>query len=276
MSGAATTRTERVPVEGAALHVEIDVDGLDRGSGPGDGQGQGNHSRPTTLFTVNGAFCTVRVWDNVVGLLQPGLRVVRHDVRGTGRSSPGPADDYRFERYADDLIALADHLSVDTMLVWGMAWGARVALVTAARHPERVARLVLSDFAIDPADPDAQRAGARGAAAAREAAGITEAPKPEGWNHHDDPDEATKAMAATRLHPDLMPFVSQVRGPTLIATGDHDPNLISSRRALPAFANGRLVVVPHAGHGLVRQRPDTIAAIVKPFLLRSSSGVEHG
>lgn len=236
---------------GVGLHVEID------GTGGADA---------TTLLLVNGAFCTTRVWDNAIADLARSFRVIRHDVRGTGRSDPGPSEEYRFERYADDIAELFDHFEIARGLVWGMAWGARVALVTAARHPQLVERLLLSDLAIDPADPEAQRAGAKAAAAARAEHGIVDAPKPNDWNTHLDPDEATKAMAATRHHPDLMPFVTQVQAPTLIATGDHDPNLVSSRRALPGFAGGELTVIPHTGHGFVRQRPDLVPELILPFL----------
>jgi len=66
-------------VDGVELHVEVDE------SGP-------------ALMLVNGAFCTVRQWDGIVGRLAESFRVIRHDVRGTGRSAAGPDDGYTFER----------------------------------------------------------------------------------------------------------------------------------------------------------------------------------
>ncbi|MBM4242534.1 MAG: hypothetical protein FJ148_01805 [Deltaproteobacteria bacterium] len=75
-----------------------------------------------------------------------------------------------------------------------------------------------------------------------------------------------RALGATRLHPDLTPFVAAVTAPTLIATGDHDPNLASSRRALAGFADARLEVLPHTGHGSVLQRPALVAGLVIDFL----------
>ena len=74
------------------------------------------------------------------------------------------------------------------------------------------------------------------------------------------------AMAATFLHADLLPFVEQVHAPTLIATGDHDPNLVSSHRALPAFENARLVELELTAHGAVLWRPDPVIAAVLDFL----------
>jgi pimeloyl-ACP methyl ester carboxylesterase len=233
--------------DGAVLHVEED------GAGP-------------PVFLVNGAFCSVRQWDRAVPELARSFRVIRHDVRGSGRSGAGPDDHNRFERYADDIVAIGDHLGAGQSALWGMAWGARVAIVAAARHAERFSRLVLSDLGIDPADVEAQKAGAKAAAAARARAGIAEIPRPEGWRDHEDFDAARKAMAATFQHPDLMPFVTQVTIPVLVVTGEHDPNLVSSRRALSGLSNGQLEVLPHTGHGSVLQRPDLVTQKVGPFL----------
>lgn len=218
------------------------------------------------LLLVNGAYCAVPVWDNVIAELAREFRVIRHDVRGTGRSTAGTPNACAFERYGADLVTIADAFEIDRFHLWGMAWGARVALVTAALNPDRVDRLVVSDFAIDPADPDAQRRGAKEAAAARASAGIAEPPKPAGWNDHDDPESATLTIEATRLHHDLMPFVQATYARTLILTGDLDPNLASSRRALPGFADADLEVIPHTGHGIVRQRPDVATERVLAFL----------
>ena len=91
-------------------------------------------------------------------------------------------------------------------------------------------------------------------------------PLPEGWNTHDDIDSAKRALAASMRHPDLMPFVRNVKIPTLLATGEHDPNLASSERARAGFADARIEVLPHTGHGSVLQRPDFVIGRVGPFL----------
>lgn len=218
------------------------------------------------LVLVNGAWCTLRSWDTIVGPLADHFTVIRHDVRGTGRSAAGPPEENTFEQFADDIVALAQSNGFEQFHLWGMAWGARVALVTAARQPDRVARLVLSDLAIDPADVDAQKQGSVAAKAARSEAGVAEAPKIAGAFDHDDRDAAGAALLATTKHPDLMPFVEKVVAPTLIATGDFDPNLESSRRALGGFADARLEVLPLTAHGSVLQRPDVALAAALEFL----------
>jgi pimeloyl-ACP methyl ester carboxylesterase len=239
--------TLRVAVDDVELNVEVD------GEGP-------------ALVLVNGAACTTRQWDGVIERLAAEHTVVRHDVRGTGSSSPGSQGGYTFEQYARDIVAIADHLGLERFDLWGMAWGARVALVTAAQHPDRVRRLVLTDFSIDPADLDAQKRGGAEAKAARAAAGILDPPIPAGVRDHLDPEAMQAAMAATLLHSDLLPFVELVTAPTLIATGDHDPNLVSSRRAVASFATARLVELELTGHGSVLFRPDLVTETVLAFL----------
>ncbi len=239
----------RIPVaEDVELHVEVG------GTGP-------------NLVLLSGAGHNVRQWDPVIDRLGANFRTIRIDVRGIGESSAGPPEDNTFERYALDVIAVCEHLDIDDSLLWGTAWGARVALVTAATNPARFSRVVLGDLAIDPADPKAQRDGAVAAKAARAAAGIAEVPRIEAATEHLLPKQVPKTIAATTLHRDLMPFVAELPMPTLIATGDHDPNLTSSRRALPALADGELVVIPLAGHAAIRQRPELVVDLVEPFLL---------
>jgi len=229
------------------LQVEVD------GSGP-------------VLALVNGAFCNLRQWDGILDELTPHFTVIRHDVRGTGRSPAGPAEENTFEQYAQDLVAIVRAEGYERFSLWGMAWGARVALVAAAQFPEAIDRLVLSDLGIDPADTEAQKAGVTAAKAARAEAGIAEVDQPDGAFDHDDPDAAARALRATFLHPDLFPFVEQIVAPTLIATGEFDPNIVSSRRALNGLADGRLVELQLAEHGSVLRRPRTVLDAVLPFL----------
>lgn len=215
------------------------------------------------LVLWNGALCALPMWDGVVPGLVPFFRVIRFDIRGTGRSTVARADDdaqFRFERYAADVNALLDALGVARAHHWAMAWGSRVALAYAAWHPQRVITLALYDASIDPADVAAQKAGAARARAAQLAAGIPAFPEPEGWNRHDDPAMAQRAIAAARRIT-LEPLVAALTMPVLLATGDEDPNLASTRRIAQRLPHARLVVMDGVGHGSVRQRPDLTSGI---------------
>ncbi|MEO6086493.1 MAG: alpha/beta hydrolase [Umezawaea sp.] len=79
-------------------------------------------------------------------------RLVLLDPRGTGRSeTPSDLTTCRCDRMADDVEALRDHLGLDRIDLLGHSAGANLAVSYAARHPDRVARLVLvtpSTFAV--------------------------------------------------------------------------------------------------------------------------------
>jgi len=44
--------------------------------------------------------------------------------------------------------------------------------------------------------------------------------------------------------------------PLMLVTGDHDPNLISSREIDAKLTNASLTILKNVGHGSILQRPD--------------------
>jgi pimeloyl-ACP methyl ester carboxylesterase len=73
------------------------------------------------------------------------VRLLSLDCRGHGGTRPlGPADKLSFSSFADDVVALLDHLELQRAVVGGISMGAGVALNLASRYPQRVAGLVLS------------------------------------------------------------------------------------------------------------------------------------
>ncbi|HEU0035232.1 MAG TPA: alpha/beta hydrolase [Kofleriaceae bacterium] len=77
-------------------------------------------------------------------------RLITPDLRGSGRSvDPRPLS---WQRLADDVVALLDHLRIERAVVGGISFGAGVAVATALRHPRRVRALVV----LHPAFADAE------------------------------------------------------------------------------------------------------------------------
>lgn len=74
---------------------------------------------------------------------QPPTPVVCLAARGHVPSDDLTADTASFDVFADDVIALADHLGLDRFPVGGISLGAGTALNLAVRHPDRVSALVL-------------------------------------------------------------------------------------------------------------------------------------
>ncbi len=80
------------------------------------------------------------------GLFRPpgGIRLIGFDCRAHGRTRPvGPPEKISLAAFADDLLALMDHLQIEEAVIGGISMGAAVALNFASRHPERLLGLVL-------------------------------------------------------------------------------------------------------------------------------------
>lgn len=82
-------------------------------------------------------------WSAVAPVLAAaGLRVIAPDQRGYSPGArPGDVAAYATELLADDVVALADALGVDTFHLVGHDWGSAVSWVLATRHPARLRTL---------------------------------------------------------------------------------------------------------------------------------------
>lgn len=74
--------------------------------------------------------------------LSRGHTFVTYDARGCGLSSRNPKD-ISLDAWVSDLETVVDALELETFPLLGISQGAAVATAYAARHPERVSRLVL-------------------------------------------------------------------------------------------------------------------------------------
>jgi pimeloyl-ACP methyl ester carboxylesterase len=79
-----------------------------------------------------------------LGGLSRRSRLILLDHRGTGQSgTPADAGSYRCDHLVEDVEALREHLGLDRMNLLAHSAGANVAALYAARHPERLGKLVL-------------------------------------------------------------------------------------------------------------------------------------
>jgi pimeloyl-ACP methyl ester carboxylesterase len=126
---------------------------------PGDGVelevlDEGDPDSPAVLL-VHGFPDSSRLWRHQVpALTGAGLRAVVPDMRGFGASEqPGKVEDYRLSHAVADLVAVLDTLGIQRAKLVGHDWGAAVAWLLAALHPDRIERLV----AMSVGHPAAQR-----------------------------------------------------------------------------------------------------------------------
>jgi 3-oxoadipate enol-lactonase len=215
------------------------------------------------------------------------------DARGYGLS-----DDYvgalDFGDFSADLLRVLDHFAARKAYLCGLSMGGRIAQEFVARHPDRVAALVLCDtFAGDDnADARASRSqtveefvesrirpfldGADPAERAKTSAGRLMSPK----RSEDALRRAVAASAGIRVESYIKTVrasatfnrvaeLAGIRVPTLLLFGAEDP-LTPPRVGeymRERIAGSRLVVIPDAGHMTNLEQPDAFNRSVLEFLL---------
>ncbi len=89
-------------------------------------------------------------------LAASGHHVVSLDLLGHGRSDhPAHASEYRMDVYAEQVVALLDHLDAPGAVLVGTSLGANVSLFVGARHADRLRGLVLEMPVLEWAVPSA-------------------------------------------------------------------------------------------------------------------------
>jgi pimeloyl-ACP methyl ester carboxylesterase len=115
-----------VSVENVRLHV--------RDSGAKSAQ---------AVIMLHGFGSSLHTWEPWAQALQNEYRVIRIDLPGSGLSEADPTGRYDDQRTMDIIVALMDQLGVAKAALIGNSIGGRIAWNFAARHPERVTKLVL-------------------------------------------------------------------------------------------------------------------------------------
>ncbi|GAB2515295.1 alpha/beta fold hydrolase [Nocardiopsis aegyptia] len=100
---------------------------------------------PTPVLAVHGITANGHAFARLAAELaaRGGPPLIAPDLRGRGRSPlPGP---HGLGAHADDLVAVLDAAGIERTVLVGHSMGAFVSCLTAVRHPDRVAGLLLVD-----------------------------------------------------------------------------------------------------------------------------------
>jgi pimeloyl-ACP methyl ester carboxylesterase/DNA-binding CsgD family transcriptional regulator len=81
-------------------------------------------------------------WRPWLDVCSPGHKLLRYDSRGCGLSDRN-TDDFSFEHWLKDFECVIEASSLRRFSLLGTCWGGPIAIEYAARHPERVDRLIL-------------------------------------------------------------------------------------------------------------------------------------
>ncbi|MBW3669310.1 MAG: alpha/beta hydrolase [Actinobacteria bacterium] len=114
---------------------------------------------PAALF-VHGVFVNSGLWRHVMPALADRRRCVAVDLPAHGRTPAPAAPDYRLGAMADWLAGFCDALGLTTVDLVGNDTGGALCQVFAARHPERIRSLVLTNCDTQDTFPPEAFAGA--------------------------------------------------------------------------------------------------------------------
>lgn len=220
------------------------------------------------VVLLHGLSGSSRWWRYTIPALRDTYRVHVPELIGFGRSR-GAVRHPTLPEMAGLLVRWLDAIGIDRTHFVGHSMGAQVGVHLAARWPDRIHRLVLSDAAGIP----------RAHSPASLAAVASELLWPRAWGRPTF--LATIAMDAARAGPrtlvrairgiladDIRPLLPRVHAPTLLIWGAHDPfTPVEDGDAIARLVpRSRLVVIEGASHNPMTDRPEAFNRELLKFL----------
>ena len=240
------------------------------------------HGTGKPLIVLHGGFGTCDTFAALTPTLALNHQVIGVDLYGHGRTALTERS-MSFERMADDIAGLIEHLGLEQADVLGYSLGGAIALQTAIRHPERVNRLVLvsTPFRRSGWHPEMQTGMASIApeffiGTPLHDAYMSVAPEPD-----DFPRFVVRMRDMMSRDYDWTEQVSALKMPTLIIAGDADGLPPSHAVAFFTLLGGglqdagwngehlipsQLAILPAATHYNIINRSDLLLPVLIPFL----------
>jgi 3-oxoadipate enol-lactonase len=125
-------------VNGIELHYRIDGD---------------RHGSAPWLVLSNSLGSDMSMWTPQVAELAQHFRVLRYDTRGHGHSE-APKGPYTIEQLSGDVLGLLDTLKIARAHFCGVSMGGLTGIALAARHGNRIGRVVLANTAARIGSPE--------------------------------------------------------------------------------------------------------------------------
>lgn len=105
-----------------------------------------SHGAGQPLVVLNGIFMSCASWDAFVPTLSAHCGLILLDLLDQGKSDKMDSE-YTQALQVEVVLALLEHLGLDSVDLMGISYGGEVAMRLAAMYPARVRRLVLSNTA---------------------------------------------------------------------------------------------------------------------------------
>jgi len=235
---------------------------------------------PTVVF-ANSLGTDLSLWDQLLPLLPQGLRFVRMDKRGHGKSDCPPAP-YSMGALISDAEAVCDALDVRDAMFVGLSIGGMIAQGLAVKRLDIVRTLVLSNTAAKIGSPalwqdriDAVNSKGLEALADdvmerwfAKAFRESEAVKPWRQLLIDTPTEGYNGCIAAIAGTDFYTPTSGLRLPTMGIVGSEDgatpPDLV--RETIDLIPGSQFHIIRKAGHLPCVEKPQEYADLLNAFM----------
>lgn len=238
---------------------------------------------PHTVFVLHGWFGSADGWGDFPAYLDgEAFTWVFTDNRGYGarRDEEG---DFSLDEVADDILALADELGVETFSIIGHSMGGAEVLRVLAKAPDRVTKLVgitpvgAQPTALDEAgadlfygapDDDGRRFGivdftTGNRLSPRFVQSVVD------WSRAHSTVEGFRGAVQAWANADFLAEIEGNDTPMLVLPGEHDPALgeaTVNQTWKPYFPNATIEVLPNAGHYPMFETPVWLATTIGRFL----------
>jgi pimeloyl-ACP methyl ester carboxylesterase len=236
------------------------------------------------LLFLHGLGSSGRDWELQVQAFARDYRVITVDLRGHGRSQKADGS-YSIPLFAEDVIALLDHIAPEAVHVVGLSMGGMVALQLALTSPERVRSLTVVNSSAG-LNPDSL--AEYGQVLVRVFLAVTLSQRQVGAylanRFFPEPDQALirrifiehwaqndklaylKAMWAI-MRWNVVAELPDIDCPSLIIGGDEDYIPLAHKTTMAqGIPDAALVIVPHSRHGTPVDQPARFNAILDDFL----------
>jgi len=258
------------------------------------------------MLLLHGFGNEAHIWDDFAPVVAPHYRTLALDHRGHGQSDWDPDGRYEIDALVDDVESVTAALGIERMVLVGHSLGGRVSTLFAGRHPARIAGLVIVDIGPEvdargslrirqDVESNLQPAFGSVEEYARTLSLSYPAATPEalrrmalhGLRRRPDGgfelvmDPAWRGITAGRgtsrdaeqeesLGQQMWDALAALPCPALVVRGAASDILspeVADRMVDDVLPNGRLVVVPRAGHSVMTDNPQGFNDAIASFAL---------
>lgn len=246
---------------------------------------------PTGVIVfVHGYPLNHSLWRNQLDFFSITHRCIAPDLRGYGGSqhldAPLPPEQWTMDVFAEDVVALMDHLGVERATICGLSMGGYIAFALWRKHRKRVHRLILADTKAT-ADSDEAKANRykqmdlvkdKGAPALADAM-LPKLIVPANMQavglevrrmvESTPVDTIVGSLFALAERPDSSTTLAEITVPTLVVVGAEDQiTPVSDADFIRDYIDsaGPLAVIPSAGHLSPLENPTAFNQALAGFL----------